>query len=43
MTGYSKLEYFSIVSVVEFCAITLSVYRHKTVRNRIFETEVRAL
>ena len=43
VTGYSKLEYFSTVSVAEFCVITLPVYRYKTVRNRIFETESRAL
>ena len=43
VTGYSKLEYFSTVSVVEFCVITLPVYRYKTVRNRTFEREVRNL
>jgi hypothetical protein len=43
VTGYSKLKYFSTVSVAEFSVITLRVYRYKTVRNRTFETEARAL
>jgi len=43
VTGYSKLEYFSTVSVAEFCVITLPVYRYKTVRNRTFEREARNL